>query len=296
MHRRRCRTLGCGLLIAIAYLGAAPAHADVMVVESLDWVVADSDLVVYGKLVENKRVRDKNKIIWSTVTVEVIEILKGDKPEKLQFIVAHASEPPSDRIAEMVDHKAEALVCLVKSERYKDKGEDYATVPWALRQSQLQMDHTLVDLSDNSGALVVPMDARLLNRKDDILKAARAAGAAAPAGTKPATQARLRAPASSEPVRKLASGDAVWIFAPATARLEDQGKDWLKAKEIDYRAEGVRVLRPFKSDANVALLKELLQDPQSVSDGKLKKYPVRQAAYDVLREWKVDVPRPVVEE
>ncbi|OAI54969.1 hypothetical protein AYO44_13850 [Planctomycetaceae bacterium SCGC AG-212-F19] len=284
------------VILGLFLISVLPARSAIVVVESLDWVIADSDLVVYGKLVENKRVRDKQKIIWSTVTVEVIDTLKGDKPEKLQFIVAHDSEPPSDRVAELVDQKTETLICLVKSERYKSKGEDYATVPWALRQSQLQIDHTLIDLSDKSGALVVPMDARLLNRKDDILKAAKAAGSASPAGGKLPTQARFRAPASSEPVRKLAAGDAVWIFAPLTPRLEEQGKEWLKTKEIDYRTEGVRLLRSFKSEANETLLKDLLKDSQTISDGKVKRYPVRQAAYEVLREWKVDVPRPVLEE
>jgi hypothetical protein len=284
-----------GLVLLLTGLTVAPARSAI-IVESLDWVVADSDLVVRGKLVENKRVRDKNKIIWSTITVEVAETLKGDKLDKLQFIVAHETESASDRVAELVDHKPEALLCLVKSDRYKSKGEEYATVPWALRLVQFEINHTLIDLSDKSGAVVVPLDGRLLTRKDDILKAASAAATAAPAGPKLPEQFRFRAPASAEPVRKLAGGDTVWIFVPVNSRLEAQGKEWLKLKEIDYRAAGARLLQPFKNDDNIALLKSLLADPQSVEENNAKRYPVRQAAYEVLKAWRVDVPRPVTQE
>ncbi len=273
----------------------SPARSASIVVESLESAIADSDLVVHGKLVDIKRVRDKNKVIWSTVNIEVIETIKGDKVDKLTFIAAHDNEPASNKVGDLVDMHIDAIICLVKSDRYKDKGEDYGTVPWALRLPQFEIDNSVIDLTGKTGKLIVTMDARLLTGKDEILKASKDAVTAIPAGKAP-TQARFRAPASTELVRKLAGGDAVWIFAPVVPKLEEQAKEWLKSKDITYRVEGVRILHSFKSDANTAMLKSLLADSQSTSDGKTKQYPVRGAAYDVLKQWRVEVMRPVLEE
>lgn len=273
----------------------SPARSASIVVESLEAAIADSDLVVVGKLADIKRVRDKNKVIWSTVTVEVADVIKGEKPEKLTFIAAHDNEPASNKLGDLVDMHIDAIICLVKSDRYKSKGEDYGTVPWALRIPQFEIDQTVIDLTGKTGGLVVTMDARLLTARDDILKAAKAAVAMVPAG-KPVTLARFRAPASTELVSKLAGGDAVWIFAPIVPKLEEQAKEWLKSKDITYRVEGTRILNFFKSDANTAILKSLLEDKQSTSDGKTKQYPVRGAAYDVLKQWRVEVMRPLLEE
>jgi hypothetical protein len=75
-------------------------------------------------------------------------------------------------------------------------------------------------------------------------------------------------------------------------------RDWL-------RLEGVKALKPFKSDANIALLRTLLGDPAvrgltryeaglPVDIGR--EYHVRKAAYEVLRDWGVAVAKPVTDE
>jgi hypothetical protein len=69
------------------------------------------------------------------------------------------------------------------------------------------------------------------------------------------------------------------------------------------RAEGAKALAYFKSDGNIAALKPLLQDearrveePQPGSPGRLRRvYFVREAAFNVLRQWGVDVkPMPML--
>jgi hypothetical protein len=290
------RSFAIAFILSISlWILTGSARSASIVVESLESAIADSDLVVHGKLAEIKRVRDKNKVIWSTVTVEVVDVIKGEKPEKLTFIAAHENEPASNKLGDLVDMQIEAIICLVKSDRYKDKGEDYATVPWALRLPQFEIDNNVIDVTGKTGKLVVTMDARLLTAKDDILKAAKDAVTIIPAGMTP-TQARFRAPASTELVRKLAGGDAVWIFVPVVPKLEAQAKEWLKSTDIASRVSGVQILQSFKSDANTTILKSLLEDKQITSDGKTRQYPVRGAAFDVLKQWRVEVARPVVEE
>jgi hypothetical protein len=281
-----CLTVGLLLLTAHVTDGAP------ILVETLDWVIADADLVVRGTLTDFDRVRDKNELIWSTATIKVADTYKGEKKDEIKMIAAHKSRFASDKLSDLAKEKKEVLLCLVKSERYKAKSADYVGQPWALRISEGEIDHAAVELSGDSGAFVIVMDARVLARKDDILKAAAAAGK----GAKTPTQGRVRAPASAEVVRKLSDGGPAWLLAPIDGRLEETAKDWLKTKELDFRLEGAKTLKLFKSDGNIALLKGLLEDPQSKTDGKTKSYPIRKAAYEVLQEWKVEVKQPVIEE
>jgi hypothetical protein len=284
------------LLLGVVLLAglASPLLGQVRIVESLEWCMADSDLVIHGTLTDVKRLRDKDETIWSTFTIKVDGTFKGERKDEIKFITSHKTRPPSDRLADLAENKAPVLVCLVKSDRYKSKGADYAEQPWALRLVEVgDIDHAMVNLAENSGAVVVTMAGHILTRKDDILKAAAAAGAP-PAAFPQRTSIKMPPPA--EVVRKLAPGSPVWLFVPNDRRLEAQGRSWLKEKEIELRVEGARLLRPFKSDDNVKLLTALLDDPQSVPAAGKKSFPLRKAAFDVLREWKIDVKMPVIEE
>lgn len=282
-------TLGFGwaLLLGRPVPGAAAA----LLVESLDWVVADADLVIRGSITDFDRVRDKDEVIWATATVKVAETLKGEKKDEIKFIASHKSRFASDRLANLAKEKADILLCLVKSERYKAKAADYAGQPWALRLAEGEIDHTVVDLSGQSGSFAVALDGQVLTKKDDILKVAAVAAAA-----KESKQGRLRAPAAADVVRKLSDGGPVWLLVPIGKRLEETAHAWLKSKELDFRVDGVRTLRHFKSDDNIRLLKGLLDDSHGRIEGKTRTYPVRLAAFEVLKQWGIEIQRPVTEE
>jgi hypothetical protein len=285
--------VGCLLSTVGLALSASPAPAAAVYIESLEWTINDSDLVVRGTLTEVKRVMDKKEIIWSTITVKVTDTYKGEKKDELKVMAAHKNRRLSDQLAALANDKPEVILCLVKSDRYKAKGADYTEAPWAVRLHEGEIDHAVIDLSDKSNALVVSMDSRLLGR-DDIVKVAQAAGAAAaPTVNKPG---RLLAPRTSAVAEKLTEGGAVWLYAPVDKRLEALAGEWLKSKDIDYRSAGVKALWNFKTDDHIRQLKALLEDPQSQSDGKTKTYPVRRAAHDVLTEWGIDVKAPVTQE
>jgi hypothetical protein len=288
------RFLALGCICAGLGWFASSAGAGVRIVETLEWVIADSDQVVRGTLAEVKRVRDKNNLIWATVTVKVADTFKGEKKDELKFMASYKTQFPSERLVEFERNQTEALICLVKSQRYKDMGEDFGQAPWALRLAEGEVNHTLVDVSANTGAFVITMDGQLLNRRDPILQAAAAAGKI-PAADK-LLQSNIRAPGSTEVVRKLTASGPLWLLVPVDSRLETQAKSWLKAMESESRVEGVKALRHFKSDDAIALLKPLLEDAQSQTEGKVKYYPVRKAAFDVLKGWGVAVKAPVTEE
>lgn len=64
------------------------------------------------------------------------------------------------------------------------------------------------------------------------------------------------------------------------------------------RTHGIGDLRDYKSAENIKLLKSLLSDPEVTHPGgtRDKYYLVRARAYDILKEWGVDVREPVVVE
>ena len=78
------------------------------------------------------------------------------------------------------------------------------------------------------------------------------------------------------------------------------GPDRLLQWQCRLRASGVSALQYFKSDANMKLLKSLLNatDFWSFEDATVsyKAYPVRSAAYQVLTDWGVAVSQPVASE
>jgi hypothetical protein len=71
------------------------------------------------------------------------------------------------------------------------------------------------------------------------------------------------------------------------------------------RAEGAKALTYFKSESNIAILKALLNDSASsveqprsgTADRPQRVYIVREAAYNVLMRWSVEVtPKPLLRE
>lgn len=284
----------CSLLLVVVWgsvLLMPSAAAAALLIESLEWVVTDADLVVRGVITDFDRVRDQDEVIWSTATVKIAAVLKGDKHEQIKLIASHQSRFASDRLANLAREKAEILLCLVKSDRYKGRSADYAAQPWALRLIEGEVDHALVDLTGQTGSFVVAMDGRILTKKEDIVQAAAAAGTG-----QPVKHGRLRAPAFTEVARKFSEGGPVWLLVPLNAQMQAVPRAWLKSRELDERVEAVKALRLFKSEENITLLKELLTDSQGRTEGKTTTYPVRLAAYEVLRQWGVTVPRPVTEE
>jgi hypothetical protein len=133
--------------------------------------------------------------------------------------------------------------------------------------------------------------------------------------------------------RSGSSGDANRFIVPVDHRLNAAARRWIESPDdflppIDQyrkndrgdhrmaeawrrgdrhwlRLEGARALQFFKSDENTALLKSLLDDLETsvhTSGGgnepevKERVYDLREAAYGALRDWGVEVSKPVLRE
>ena len=94
------------------------------------------------------------------------------------------------------------------------------------------------------------------------------------------------------------------LKVPVDERLEARGHEFIKSDQYMRWGEGARALRYFKSDENIARLKGLLDDPgwsylhhPDQNDGlEVRLYGVRDDAFQTLKSWEVDVPKPVIRE
>ena len=100
------------------------------------------------------------------------------------------------------------------------------------------------------------------------------------------------------------TGGYLSLSVPVDERLEKRARDYCRSESYRRREEGVRALRYFKSDENIARVKRLLNDPgwaylyhaQENKGIEVRIYGVRQEAYRTLRVWGIDVEMPVIRE
>ncbi|HTU19543.1 MAG TPA: hypothetical protein VMG10_15895 [Gemmataceae bacterium] len=146
---------------------------------------------------------------------------------------------------------------------------------------------------------VFAMDFRVLKKPEKIVDAVKVEAARRYKG--PARLIWLPMPREVA-ARSGSSGDANTLGVPVNSRLEVLGRVWVRAKEDWLRQVGVQALAQFKSEANAALLKRLLDDKsqwvehKEDADPGERVYYIREAAYKTLQAWKVAVPKPLLRE
>ncbi|MFN3151345.1 hypothetical protein [Bremerella sp.] len=94
------------------------------------------------------------------------------------------------------------------------------------------------------------------------------------------------------------------LNVPVNAQLERQAIDYLRSANYLERHQAVRALRYFRSKENIARVKELLNDPgwaylrhpQQNNGIEVRRYGVREEAYQTLKYWGVEVAKPMIEE
>ncbi len=293
---------------------------------SLDWLVADSDVVVRASVSQVKRVPIPNpnpKMYQEpedriTVTLKVHETLKGVRAESLEFteeILGYF------RVYDGWKEAArEQLWFLVRDTEREGDAEPEAGIAPRLRLKPYGGGWSVVRLGppvpEEKGFVAMPppifsMDLSVLEKPNDILDAARAA--AAEGGKRGRVQGHDLDLPRGVMQRSGRSGDANSLRVPVDRRLEtlahrliESPRDFLAGAERAYadqlRLEGIGALRHFSSEKNVALLKPLLGDPAwSIHvdpDGKEEESirPPRSGPYETLRSWGIAVDKPVLRE
>ncbi len=257
--------------------------------DSIEWVTADSDLVVRGKVTAVSTRRGPGDVVWYDLTFGVAETVKGSPRRSVKFAVRYLSGPTP---AAWKAKKQELLLFLVRSSRRVGDDKDYAKAPFALRPH----DGAALALDGVSAGPAYSTSFAVLSKRDDILAAARAAS------TSTATKAhRLDLPYDSPAFQSLYSGSSVWMYVPVDAQLERLALGWVAAKDLGTREEGVAALGHFRTPANIAIVEKLLADPEFAvvtESGKkpVRHFLVRARAHQVLQAWGVVHKAPVLDE
>jgi hypothetical protein len=291
-------------IIIATILSAIPsiARAEIMVGESIEWMIADSDRVVVGKIVAVKQVGR-----LEAVTIEVDKTLRGKHEPKVTFLV-----PNNGGNAAQGWPKAGVPMLFALVERGNVKNSDGLPQEPALVLRRGASEHAAVFLGKPKEqrpgtSEVFTRDFKHLTGADEIVKYVDAYARTLPADWKK-KQIVLHVPGNSRVFQKLWAGSSVLLTVPLDPAMETQAREWCRAKDIEARARGATVLGNFKNDENVKILKALLKDPGSYEvtssqtvngqrvERKVRFYAARSAAHGALTELGVEVDRPIVEE
>ena len=145
---------------------------------------------------------------------------------------------------------------------------------------------------------VFAADFTLLQNPDAIIQAARDIVSAAPFNVRQLHTFRLMIP--TEVLAQTKSGGPYGqLIVPVDEQLRKHAIEFLKSESFSRRLEAAEALRYFKSKENIDRLRTLLEDEgysqRTASDGTASKYfGVRDAAYQTLQAWGIEVERPVI--
>jgi hypothetical protein len=285
---------------------ATPAYGQPLFghVDSIEWMAADLLLIVRGTVEALNTEKDRDGGLWHTVNFRIVETLKGERQPTVQFVM-HSNDGRREvaLLKEWQPRGPELLVflheskCLVARDRRR-----YARCEFAPRTGR--RDGSVLVLDSEDGASVFTLAQDVLSKPQEIIRATKAAVAVRQ------EQARLCNHSFMLPadlVRETSwakTGGGVKLSVPIDARLEAQARQWIKSKDGPLRVKGAEAFIYFRSDANAATLKTLLDDAYSseverYQDRVVKRervYQVREAAFTVLEAWGVEVPDVVIRE
>jgi hypothetical protein len=278
------KRIAFGFIVMVSL--AAPARAEIAFGESIEWITADADRVITGKVVKVE-MAGKNEV----ATVEVRKTLRGKHEPKATFALRSFYGAPAKG---WFDAGVPALFSLRARQQSKDDEELPKGYAWELRDDG---NHpSVVALAKGPRSInVFTRDFGMLTEPATILKHVEAYGKSMPADWKK-RYVVLDAPGDSAAYKKLWSRSSVFLTLPVDAQLETQGRRWCKSADPDRRVLGVQALARFKNGDNIKLLKSLLQDSGFSTGDGMRRYNVRRVASEALQGFGVDVARPVLEE
>src|ERR1043166_877153 len=207
----------CSLVALGLFCLASPSRgvAETVVAPSAEWFVANSELVIRGKITEVTIGLSEQREAWDKVTVRVSETLRGKPQETVHFVIRQPSGEFGTQHLRQFIGGAEVLLFLVRSDAHKKTGPaDFADVALAPTP-----DTQPFDLSGKYPFVVANLDFKALTRPDDLLKFARAT-AKAMQGPPPVKRAVVHVPIGTEAFQKLWAGSGVLLTAPVNAAFE----------------------------------------------------------------------------
>jgi hypothetical protein len=247
-------------------------------VPTLDVSIIEARQVVIAIVIEVPPQQERYDL--TKATIEVRETIKG--PSATRLTVMLQANPPT-------------------VQAWKKSG---ARLLVMIRLNDAEKRSEVVDLSSKDLA-VMTADLELARRPEEVIRAAKEA-VGAPSMPAAKTFA-LRVPdAALKGTRfeRYGWGDFVEFYVPIDDRLQRKALILIESPNLMDRLIGAHALMHFKSASNIARLRTLLADAgweywrwaKNYHIIQYKQYPVRQAAYEILRKFGAAVVRPVVRE
>ncbi len=276
----------CCWLAAIGLLVSEPrqAHSQPLCAraESIESTVFNASVVAVGRIVSFDAGGESRDPDERNVTFEVEEMLKGRHREQLRV---RARWPASTLRRWSCDDQSRLLVAT--------RGDPLVST-------------AAIDLDDPELA-VLTGDFNLLRNPDEVLRNARDAVRKMPGVTRIQTfdlvvpRELVRETKWSEYYR---TSGHLTLTVPVDATLERWAIEHVDSRHLMECEAAARALRYFKSDENIARVKLLLDNSQwacfrqaSENQGiEVRHYSVRQAAWQTLTFWGIDVERPTIRE
>lgn len=278
-------------LLPLLVLAAAPAHAELIVADSVEWVAVDSAVVVVGTVAASRELGRQGRWgAWRLVTLEVTETLAGPKNRRVSFATPL---PPRDA----GPPAGEVIAFLVPSTRY----DGPKTLPTRLitRRHSFAWDERLgvLPLAELESRQVAGRDASHRKTRAALLASLRRALKLRSARPK---SFRMDTPFDSDVARALYSGSAVELIVPVDADLIAWAATRVESRLPHERLHGARALATTTTTQTIRLLRDLLEDPavwthRRGSEPERKVFSIRRVAWEALTSWGVDIPKPVLE-
>ncbi|MFI5385276.1 MAG: ankyrin repeat domain-containing protein [Fimbriimonadales bacterium] len=258
-------SLGLALIRAIAQPGPQPA-------ESIDVHILNSEAIVVGRIM---RFEGRGEFFQKRrVTVKVDETLKGSPSQEVSTTVF--AIPKELRNWQM--HSTRFLLFVQSIGDYRPS--------------------VLIDL-DNPKLSVTREDFKPIREPEDLLNYIREVVRSHPGVTSIDIEI-LSVPDDAHPGSRPRR-----LIVPADARLEEMAREWITANRDEATIiRGLGALRHFKSERNIALVRPLLASgifeiERSAEENygiELRRFVVREAAYNLIEQWKVTIPKPEIHE
>jgi len=296
---------------AVFFLLSTPAQAGgPELEESIEWVLANSDRVFVGKILKVDKITGTDSKDYQLATVAISKTMKGERADRVTFLLRHYIF--TDYANQWREEGIPMLFFLVQNDG-KRIPVPAKKVTWVLREYDTFPSAILLGKSKHkrTGSItVLTRKFEVLTDKAAILKFVEQTVKATAKDPSPRSHTLIPPENTPDAWRELFAHSSVDFKVPIDKKLEVLGRLWCKSASPWVRREGSRILRHFKNEKNVDILKSLLDDPstaeahfsRSVPNKRLLElvwrknlYYVRQAAFDSLREQGVEVDKPVLE-
>jgi hypothetical protein len=243
--------------------------------ESIEYVVANADVVVIGELTELGDTKEILGSDWRQVTIAAKETLKGDTWQPLRVHVPN----PESVLSKWKDGSHRLLVAI---------------------QHDNTPTGTVIDLTGEK-LEVATAELKFLRKPEDVIRIARETVRRMP-GVRRTFGVRIMLHYDAIGNTQWAGNHGLGVIVPVDDRLEMRAHEYICSDDSIRRSDGIKALRFFKSDENIARLKTLLDDPDTgylrhpVNNMgvEVRQYSVRKEAFETLEQWGVKVKKPII--